>query len=173
MKKLWPVLLMVLPYVLNFFSGWEDASGRIIKIYFIAAVVICVGNVINAWLYHGERAPQELAFFNMVIKLVHVPFYLMMFLLGLVFVFASVVPALIFLIPIVLITLAVTDGILLITSSMYGVNAIRKARKKGLITKKYAAVHTVFHYLFVLDVISAVMVYGKIRHSMRENREEI
>ena len=79
----------------------------------------------------------------------------------------------IFMTPIVLITLAVTDGILLITSSMYGVNAIRKARKKGLITKKYAAVHTVFHYLFVLDVISAVMVYGKIRHSMRENREEI
>lgn len=85
------------------------------------------------------------------------------FILGMMFLLASVVPALIFFTPMVLIYLIITDFILLVVSSMYGLNAIRNATGNGLITGKSAIKNLVMHFVFILDVISAINIYCKIK----------
>lgn len=49
----------------------------------------------NAWMYKGENACYRLAFFDMLIKLLHIPFYLLVFLVGVLMFVAMVVPALV------------------------------------------------------------------------------
>ena len=49
------------------------------------------------------------------------------------------------------------------TSSMYGVSAIIKAAAEGTISKKSAVKNAIMHFVFVLDIISAVNVYKKIK----------
>ena len=144
----------------SLFEG--EITSVLLYLYLPLTIVVYVWNVMNAFRYDGENAAKELAFYNMVIKIIHIPFYLGVFILGTMFLLASVVPALIFFTPMVLIYLIITDIILLVVSSMYGVNAIRRASKNGLITGKSAIKNLVMHFVFILDVISAINIYCKI-----------
>lgn len=165
MKKILPILLMIWPYVLILFNSLENetVASIIVSLYLILTVAVYVSNVINAFKYSGDNASYELALFNMLMKIVHIPFYLAVFGIGVLFLFASVVPALLFVTPILILSLVVIDILLLLTSSMYGINAIRKARENDLITTKFATVNTLMHFFFVTDVISSIFVYLRIR----------
>lgn len=164
-EKVLPILLVIWPYLIMAFGLLEGETLITVALYLYLPVtaVVYIWNIVNAWKYKGENTAKELAFFNMLIKAVHIPFYLGVFLIGAIFLLASVVPALIFFTPMVLISLFVTDVILLVVSSMYGVNAIRYAYKEGLITRKSALKNLIMHFIFVLDIISAVNIYCKVR----------
>ena len=171
LKKLWPVLLMIWPYILGFWGDLEEVVGtEMAEVYLFFSVVVYVFNIINAFLYKGENAAYELARFNMIMKIVHVPYYLLVFVIGGLFLGASVVPAFVLITPIMLIPLFVTDVLLLVTSSMYGLNAIRRARKSGFISRKVAFKNLVMHFIFVLDVVSAINIFVKIRKRMRAEK---
>lgn len=169
-----PILLAIWPYMIAVFSLFEGNTTMkvVLYLYYPATAVVYIWNIINAFKYKGQNIAKELAFFNMIIKIAHIPFYLIIFAIGLMFLLASVVPALTFFTPMILINLFITDIILLFISSMYGVNAIRYAYKERMITGKSAIKNLIMHFIFVLDVISAINIYCKVKKQKGEYQDE-
>ena len=81
---------------------------------------------------------------------------------------ASVVPALIFVTPIIVILLFIMDLFMMIASSVYGVNALIRAGKRGVVSKQYALINGILHFFFVADVISSICTFVKIRKCMKK-----
>lgn len=167
-RKILPVILMVWPYLYFVTTVFFDKIGEevytpISNIYFALTLVVYILNIWNAFTYPREEMGKELAFYDMVAKLVHIPFYLCVFILGIILVLAMVVPGMVFVSPIVITILAVIDFFLMVTSSMYGINAAFKLSKNGILTTSTAVLYSVLHLIFVADVISAVLLYRKSR----------
>lgn len=168
MRKCLPFILMVLPYLFTLFVILPDSLNENIYIllllaYAILTIIVYTLNIINAITYKGEDAIIKLASYNMIIKLVHIPFYLCVFIIGIVFIVAMVVPALVFISPFIVFTLFLIDCFLMLTSSAYGISSVIKSSKNGLISKKVALVNIIFHCVFIADVISAIFLYREIR----------
>ena len=165
-SRIIPILLMFWPYAFilcGFVS--EEASSSFMAIYAILTLVIYAANIINAFIYKGKHQIFELTLFNMLIKLIHIPFYLIVFLLGVLSLFLAVVPALVLVTPIMIFVLFVIDILLMLTSSMYGISALIKAFKAGLITGKFMIIHMIMHCFFVTDIISSVIVFFTLKKS--------
>lgn len=173
MKKVLPILLMIWPYVFLAIFWMPSAEseaffGLIMKVGIFLTGVVVVFNIMNAFTYRGMYADYELAYWNMLIKLVHIPFYLLIFVLGIVLLAASVVPALIFVTPILIVCLMAGTFCLMITTSIYGINALARAVKMREISVAYAVVHGILHCIFVTDTISAVIIFFKLRKKSKE-----
>ncbi|WP_261783119.1 hypothetical protein [Clostridium botulinum] len=66
--------------------------------------------------------------------------------------------------------LAIFDFIMLLPSSMYGVNGIVQAYKEKKITKLTAVVNCILHFLFCLDVISAIAMFCIAKSKSKLNK---
>ena len=167
MKKLLPILLAVWPYLvlwmMSIFGGKEEGNhGLELLLLIMLTAVVYIVNIVNAFTYKVEDA-KKLAFWNMVIKLIHIPFYLIVFIAGVALLLAMVVPALVFVSPFLVAILAVIDFFLMLTSSAYGIHALIRAKKNDCVSVKFVVVHSILHLFFVTDVISAVIVFVKTR----------
>ena len=167
MKKLLPLLLAVWPYLvlwlMSIFGGKEEGNHGLELLLLIAlTAVVYIANIVSAFTYKIEDA-RKLAFWDMVIKLIHIPFYLIVFIAGVALLLAMVVPALVFVSPFLVAILAVIDFFLMLTSSAYGIHALIRAKKNGCVSVKFVVVHSILHLFFVTDVISAVIVFVKTR----------
>ena len=130
-------------------------------------------NIVYACFLKGEKSCKKLALYDMVLKLIHIPFYGIVFLAGLLLFGTIVVPALIFVTPTIILILFFVDVCLMVTTSMYGVSALVQAARKKEVSKLYACIHVILHFLFVTDVVSAFWVYIKIRKSARKKSAEM
>ncbi|SMC72353.1 hypothetical protein [Papillibacter cinnamivorans] len=135
-----------------------DATGVLFYIYCGLFVFVYIPNSIYAFLRarRGERS-SVLLFWNMLIKLLFVPIYIGVFLLSILVGAAG---------PFALAFWAVFliyDYMMLLTTSMYGLAGIRRARREGIITRKAAVVHSILHFFFCADVISSVLIYLKVK----------
>lgn len=176
LKKILPVTLLLWPYVflIPFLagSGNEEFFSAFVWIYVVMTAVVYILNIINAFLDKGEDAGYRLAFWNMLIKLLHIPFYVLVFFLGVLLFVSMVVPALVFLSPIMIAMLFVIDMFLMITSSMYGVNALLWAVKQGEVSKTYAVIFGILHFFFVMDIISAICVFARMKREKRNSESK-
>lgn len=157
----WPYLYVVLLFV--FPTTYEVLSELILWGGMALTLAIYISNIIYACICKGEDSYYDLAFWNMLIKLIHIPFYLVVFLIGVFFLFAAVVPVFTFVAPLLIFCLFLVDVFLMITSSMYGVNALIRAGRKQVVSKTYVIINIILQFLFVADVISAVVLYIKVR----------
>lgn len=95
LKKVLPVVLLIWPYL--FFAGFligekdENLFSAFFLGYLVMTAVVYLMNIVNAWMYKGEDNCYRLAFFDMLIKLLHIPFYLLVFLIGVLMFMAMVV----------------------------------------------------------------------------------
>lgn len=163
-----PMLLMLHPYVFIFYvllpENFINATFRIFFIFYVIFTFLIYGmNIWNAFTYQEDKASYKLAYYDMVIKLVHIPFYIGVFLIGVVSMLAMVVPALIFISPIIMLCLSGIDFFLMMTSSMYGINAVLKASKEGILSKRLFNLHTILHCIFIADMISAIILFTKFK----------
>lgn len=162
-RKIFPVILMVWPYLFIPCIILTDKLGEVfgiaLTVYTVITVIVYGLNIWNACGSRNETAPRSMAFYDMLVKLVHIPFYIGVFLVGLILLFSMVVPALLFISPIMIVCLAIIDYFLMLTSSAYGISAAVRLSKRNLLSKKAAALYIVLHLFFVLDVISAVFLY--------------
>ena len=162
MKKLLPIILMLWPYMVVVLGKVENEklSSLLTGAYILLTIVVYVANIVNAFQC---KDPRSLAIFNAVIKIAHIPFFLAIFVLGIGFLFASVVPAMILVTPFLMVILFIVDVLLMLTSSMYGINAIRRAYSAGQISGTFAIVNGILHFFFVADTISAIIVLCKVK----------
>ena len=171
-KKILPITLLVWPYlcILPFGLGSdnEEFSAVFILLYCGLTLVVYALNIINACLYKGEDACYKLAFWTMLIKLVHIPFYLCVFVIGVCLLLAAVVPALLLVTPIMVFMLFLIDLLLMVTSSLYGMNALIRAARQGMVSKKFAVIGSILHFFFVTDVICSIVVYAKLRKGRKK-----
>lgn len=166
-KRFFPITLALWPYLyvgLSLtFSSYEKLGGMILYGGMLLTLAVYIANIIYACAWKGEESYYHLAFWNMLIKLIHIPFYIGVFLLGVLFLLVIVVPIFTFLSPVLIFFLFLVDVFLMITSSMYGVNALIRAGKKQIVSKQYAVINIILQFFFVADVISAIVLYLKVR----------
>lgn len=175
LRRALPIILMIFPYLIVLVPlliksvAPEEAEWAMVFLngffesYLFLTAAVYILNIWNALTFRGENSGRELVIWNMIIKLIHIPFYLGVFAIGFGFMIAIAVPALTLFSPIIAITLAVVDFFLMVTSSMYGLSAIVRLVKRGEISVPSAIVCGLMHFVFVLDVISSVVLCVKTR----------
>lgn len=163
LKKFFPATLAVWPYLIAplFTDMLEAKTGSAyLSVYLLLTVLIFIANILFACLCRNVR---DLALWNMLIKLSHIPFYLAVFVLGI---------GVMILIPVLLLI----DALLLTVSSVYGIRAVLGAKRQGLLSPGKAVLHVLLHLLFVADVVSSIVVYRKIAvncfHTIQQNPNE-
>ncbi|MXP76067.1 hypothetical protein GN277_11910 [Lachnospiraceae bacterium WCA-9-b2] len=161
LRRILPIILIIAPYLSVFVMVLPVR--KTLPLYLLFSVVIYGFNIWNAWSYPHKEDGRSLAFWDMVIKLSHIPFYAGVFAMALLLMLAMVVPAFIIVTPILVSALAVVDVCLILTSSMYGISASMRLRKEGRISNQSALLYIILHLFFVTDVISAVCLYSKCR----------
>ena len=146
LRKLFPLTLLIWPYliVIPFLFQLD-----VIVYYLPTLLIVLLANIIFACTIKGENAAVRLLTWNCRIKLAHIPVYCIIIMLG----FAA---------PIAIPLLIVVDVILMVASSMYGINGLIQARKQVYISTKVILLHIAFHFVFVLDVISALYLRIKV-----------
>lgn len=159
-KNILPLLLIVAPYLYAFQLIYIKKSNADMDlwIYYGMCALVLVPNIIYPFLLKtwGERS-RSLFFWDVVIKVCHIPIYVIIFLMGTLFFLSIFGMMFIFF-------LIVFDYLLLLPSTMYGINGLRQARSEGRISWLAFIMHAICHFVFCLDVMSAAVMYFKVRH---------
>ncbi len=165
-EKVFPVILTIWPYLFFLFLIVPDQTGKnhvmFLVIYTIVTIVIYGFNIWNAFSFRGTE--EKLSFCGMMVKLLHIPFYLAGFAAGILCLFVMVVPAFLLISPILILILTAAEFLLMIVSSSYGICAVLRMRKKQKLSTASAAVYLITHCIFAADVISSVCLYRKIKN---------
>lgn len=156
----WPYLGL-LPAALGIRS--EGFFSAFYPVY--AALTLPLHLAVVLWALRSRGDVRRLSFWCMALKLCHIPFYLGVFAVGVLLLLSAVVPALTLLAPAAVTLLFLADLLLLLTTSSCGLCALTQAARKGLVPARYAFKHGLLHLFFVTDVVSAVLVYRRLRHS--------
>ncbi|MBQ8626977.1 MAG: hypothetical protein IJ419_12510 [Agathobacter sp.] len=153
---IWPYTLFVLAFIPE--KVYNDTVNAM-SIFLLGMCGLCILSVVNAIFYKGEDISYKLAFWSMVIKLVHIPFYVFIFICGIMMLPASLLTILVVVAWAVYLMLFVIDYIFLLSSSAYTIKAIWTAKKQGKVRGVTAIVLTFFSFIFVTDIICAIIIY--------------
>ena len=160
-----PLLLILCPYVfLLLFNFYIDENVNLPSaLYICSGIIILIINIIN-FIFSSTRSISDyykLSICNIVIKIICIPFYLIIF--AVVYILISFFGWMIGPLSIIITIIAtIIDYFLLIISSSYGINSLIRAKNNKLISTKFFIIHTILHLLFVLDVISSIIVFFKL-----------
>jgi len=156
------LLIAILAIVLD--DGLSNSALNITVIsYLVMVAFIFLPNIIFAiYLLVKKGESTRILFWDMVLKLSHIPFFIVILTVGIIL---SLL--LTFTISLLLLLVAV-DYLLLLATSSYGIIGIVRARKEKQISLASAIVHIVLHLIFVTDVISALIVYLQSRAAKRK-----
>ena len=117
-------------------------------ISFINAILFCIKNVIY------EKNALELAKINMTIKLIQIPAYLFLFIIGIACMFT------IFTFAISFILLAL-DCASIFLSGLIGVSAVKQNYTDSILSIKQAIFYSILQFIFCIDVICCVVLFKK------------
>lgn len=150
-------------------NDFERASVVLEYIIGVCGIISFIGVfcLFLATILYPLRSKQltalELARWDFIIKLCHIPVYVLLFLFALLMLIAIAVPAVLMMVIVMIPTIFLFDLILMLTSSCYGFRALRIVKQEGLVDKKWARRHTIAHCFFVADVISAYLVWRRLK----------
>lgn len=162
--RFFPALLAVWPYGILAIGLFEEGSAGSM-VFFWVYCALTAALVLFQILYcclHRASA-RTFAFWDLVVKLCHIPFYVAVFALGVLMTMAMVVPALLFVSPVVDLLLLAVDTALMLTSSAYGIRAAVSGAREGKLSIGRAVVLGALHLFFVCDVIGAAVEYASLR----------
>lgn len=176
-KNIFPFLLIVVPYVyavvfiVYLFGGGlrgeekplQGESLFVAYVIMLGVALLCA--VITAFVSpHFGTEPAQLARWDMIVKLAHIPFYALAFFLGAGLVWGL----LLFGGPILAALLAAICYPLLFISSMFGFGALWLAWRRKLLDRPSTLLYLLCHFIFVLDVLAAVALYRKLKSHTNE-----
>lgn len=164
-KRILPILLAIWPYLFFLFPllpNPESTASAFALTYCALTAVVYLTNI--CFVFRSRALSiRELARWNLIIKVCHIPFFILVMLVGALLALAVVAPAVLMMAVMVIPVLVLVDVLLMLTSSCYGFRALRRAEAEGLIPRSFALRHTAAHCFFVADVISAFLVWKKLR----------
>jgi hypothetical protein len=127
----------------------------IVVMYIVAvvgSVVFLIRNIAKA------RKAKELLRINMIVKLIHVPAYLFIFLMGLGFTIT------IFTIGISVV-LMILDGMTIFLTGMIGLGGVIRSLRESKLSKRSAVTHGILQFIFCADIISSIIIYRRVKNS--------
>lgn len=150
------ILLIIYAYLILLIPYYQNA-----KLYLLFLLIIAILNIINA---HKNNNYSTLAKYNMIAKLLLIPIFCFIFIswAGIMF-FSTLTIAGIIYAPMFSIIFLSIDILLLVSTSTYGINALKKAKKNQVIDTTFSTTHTILHLIFVLDIISSIIVFKKLK----------
>lgn len=166
-KYLAPLSLALCPYGFLLLAlipdAWIENLPMAVFFGLLALQLVIVVYNIRFVLKTAALTPVVLAKWELLIKLGHLPYYLAVFAICLILLIAIAVPAFMMAVLFFVPWAVITDVILMLTSSCYGFSAIRRAKSAGSLEPGAALRHTVAHCIFVADVISAFLLWRKLK----------
>ena len=148
------------PFTMVFYPPYPTLR---IDVWPLVMLVCAAATVVCTQISRDRRRPHELAFWGLVIKLILLPFFLVMSLLTLflgAYLFAPGGPGpQAFILPFALLG---AYGIMIVTSS-HGFAAISRAREEQLISPETAKKYKRGHTLPIADLISSIRLYLLLR----------
>lgn len=103
-----------------------------------------------------KRELLEVLRINMIIKLIHVPAYLCIFIVGL----GCMITIFTFGITIVLMIL---DGMTIVLSGLIGLGGVIRSLRENKISITKAVIHSIFQFVFCADIISSIVIYSTVK----------
>lgn len=168
-KRISPVILMIWPYTFVAYLFCPDNGDSIlwpIIAYILATVLVYGVNIVNALMFPRKTKASESALFGMLLKIVHIPFYVIVFLFGMMsFGILAIMPGNIITAPFMVLILFIIDIALMATTSIYSLSAILKmvlAKKMRIST---ALILGFLSFIFITDVICSVIIFVKAKRS--------
>lgn len=175
---IWPNVYLVLAYVITKFDIKTDDVGVFLEGHMLFAILIFVANVVNVFAYknQGDLAVKW-SLWSMIIKIGYIPFFLGMVILCLVMGLGIVMLPMYFFITIpntwMMASVCLVVGcIMLVVPSLYAVRAYWTARKEGLLSTMEALVLSFLSFIFVTDVICAIVGFFKIKKKQKMQKIE-
>lgn len=158
MKKYIPLLLVVFfPYsvVIGFFTG-PDRGVLLIG----SAMLVSMGLSLGYFLYTLIKKPdiRKLSLACLLIKLLQIPAFVCIYLLGLGSTMVLLVGGFVY-----IFLLFIMDCIAVAQSGAIMLACVIRAQKENRISKKDAIAYAICSFLFVVDVITCIMLYRKIK----------
>jgi hypothetical protein len=169
MKRYLPLLLVIVfPYFIVFslfciFTGFLietffQNNGlllllALIIIYTIAMICSIMTFIISLV---KKRSAQEVARINMIVKLLHIPAYIIIFIIGLFGLITIFTMA-------ISIVLVIMDCMTIFLTGLIGLGGIIRGLGENKLSKKEAVIHAIFQFVFCADIISSIIVYRKIK----------
>lgn len=163
MKKIMFILQMLAPY---FFIGIKLYTGCAIgtektalleqmdKSAFYVLLIICLCNMIYPFVFRREFQAGELLFWSMLIKIASIPFYLLVFAVG---IFAVATIRGVIALPI----LGLLDYLILLPSSMIALNGFYLQKKEKQIKSLQCLFLCILEFLFCCDLFATIYGYCK------------
>ena len=108
----------------------------------------------------NEKDSRRLAFANMLIKIIHMPAYIVIFVLGVLFFMTIFTFA--FSIFFVLFDLAA-----IFMTGLIGLAANSVEHRKGETGKAFAVINSILQFVYCADVVSAIMVFTRSRKQIK------
>ena len=165
LKKLPMFLLIVWPYV--FFLGVVIPNASFFGVYCVSTLALCVVNMVSASSYIGENTAKELSLWGMAIKLVHMPFYVAVLLFAVMMILSVVSGASMAAVPPVVLFLIIGAFLFMITSSVYCAKGAMAGKDQGIIKKETAMMLATGSFIFIFDVICAIIIYSNIKKNKK------
>lgn len=168
MRKYLPFLGIILfPYLIVFtliciFIGSGSSSMETISYAFllilpvlyvvalVCAVVVFIKGITN------KKKSLEILRINMIIKLIHIPAYLIIFVLGLL----STIT--IFTIGLAIVLL-VLDLLTIAVSGLIGLGGVIGSLRENKISIKKAVIYGILQFMYCADVISSILIYRTVK----------
>lgn len=181
-KKIWekikhklPMLLFVflcyLPFMIaNLVQTYMEEQSDVIYtcIGWITVVLYFVNFIYPFFLRKKDSTGKELLFISMIAKILLIPIFVLNFIVAMGS-FVIPIPILfIFIVPIMFLL----DVLLLILTSIYGINGLVVAYKAKKISTASLVIHIVLHIFFCFDVISAIYIFIKIKLKERKLKKQ-
>lgn len=169
-KRILPIMLIIWTYLLIFITFKGNHKGVLANlnlIFIVISIIFFISNMIYPFILakHGESS-TTLLFWDILLKLCNIPIYIVVFMFGSIMMIWPLGFGVV-----IAIFLAIFDFIMLLPSSMYGVNGIVQACREKKITKLTAVVNCILHFLFCLDVISAIVMFCIAKSKSKLNKE--
>lgn len=165
-KRRYPILLVisVYIYILSIIIMASVSGGMSIDVFvtiIIGHIIVVVIFIIPNIIYAIKTIKHEvdcisLLFWSKFIKLLFIPIYVAVYLLGVVMAINPMT-------WIFVIMFVIFDISLLIPSSIYTIIGLVKAKEKGYISSNSKTRHIIFQFIFVIDLISAIYITRKVK----------
>jgi hypothetical protein len=148
------------PFLVRFFQNDEEVFFLLLLPIAYAAALICAVFTVIINL-KKQRNSEDILRTNMIIKLIHVPAYILIFLLGLAFLITIFTMG-------VSIVFVLLDCFTIFLSGLIGLSGVIRSYQEKKLTKMEAMAYGFHQFIFCIDVISAIRVYRYIRRKSEE-----
>lgn len=123
-------------------------------VVYVIALVCAVASFISSLA--KKRKTLDVLHINMIIKLIHIPAYLLIFIVGIfcmitIFTFG------------VTIVLIILDGMTIALSGLIGFGGVIQSLREKKISVKAAIIHGILQFIYCADVISSIVIYRKVK----------